>query len=436
MATSVVVPGCGSGCGRRQVADDRHRHDGQQSGGHDPALLVMLGQHGRDAAQHRHQREGAHAGHPAGGVLALQADQQAQQDGDAQLLKSRFHQGILAYSRLGGNSTSPNRQSQMGTGSVASMNTRVQERPPATVPVPFCDGPPACRGKRGTGTVAMTFPPILSRSAPRSQSPFFQSPARIGLREPPDGVRMVECRKSGRKRTYIQHAEAFIKIVPAVAADQNAARGAVEAARGTAGCHRGAGGLSRRGPSAARTREVDDGATAAGPGGRRLGPGGVSAVDRAEGVEGHATLPRPTRAAIRFRQATSTSPSANRRHPADWRDEPSGVGALAVAAVMAIWWLTPLAPVRVQQKVANAPTVSAGQRRPTGIDRGQRGEAHAVRSGSVLLTLRVRSGPHFSPVGEDRRQCDCLAGELVRRVCPVNPRPQHGEQVRRLLTLR
>ena len=40
----------------------------------------------------RNQRKGAHAGHPAGGVLPLQADQQAQQDGNPQLLKQRLHQ--------------------------------------------------------------------------------------------------------------------------------------------------------------------------------------------------------------------------------------------------------------------------------------------------------------------------------------------------------
>ena len=66
------------------------------------------------------------------------------------------------------------RQSQTGTGSVASMIMCMQTRLPATVPVPFCDGPPACREKRGTGTVAMTLFPMLPRFAPRSQSPFFR----------------------------------------------------------------------------------------------------------------------------------------------------------------------------------------------------------------------------------------------------------------------
>ena len=66
------------------------------------------------------------------------------------------------------------RQSQMGTGSVASMKMRIRMRPPATVPVPFCDGPSVCHGKMGTGTVAMTFLPILYKFAPRSQSPFFR----------------------------------------------------------------------------------------------------------------------------------------------------------------------------------------------------------------------------------------------------------------------
>ena len=47
-------------------------------------------------------------------------------------------------------------------------------RPPATVPVPFCDGPPACRGKRGTGTVAMTFLPMWYQRA-HGASPHFSA---------------------------------------------------------------------------------------------------------------------------------------------------------------------------------------------------------------------------------------------------------------------
>ena len=73
------------------MANDGYAHDRQQPGGHDPTLLVMVGQHGRDAAEDRNQREGPHAGHAAGGVFPLQADQQSEQDRNSQLLKHRLH---------------------------------------------------------------------------------------------------------------------------------------------------------------------------------------------------------------------------------------------------------------------------------------------------------------------------------------------------------
>ena len=46
------------------------------------------------------------------------------------------------------------RQSKMGTGSVASITACLGARSLATVPVPFFDGPPAQMRKRGTGSVA------------------------------------------------------------------------------------------------------------------------------------------------------------------------------------------------------------------------------------------------------------------------------------------
>ena len=49
------------------------------------------------------------------------------------------------------------------------------KRPPATVPVPFFDGPPL--RKKGTLAVAASFLLTQHRFAPRSQSPFSANPA-------------------------------------------------------------------------------------------------------------------------------------------------------------------------------------------------------------------------------------------------------------------
>jgi hypothetical protein len=66
----------------------------------------MDGEHGREAAEDCNQREGAQAGDAAGGVFALQAHQEAQQQCDSQLLKARFHQSKCStIRRMGGRET-------------------------------------------------------------------------------------------------------------------------------------------------------------------------------------------------------------------------------------------------------------------------------------------------------------------------------------------
>ena len=69
-------PNVGRGLG--EMPDDNQCHDTPQTGGHNPAFLKMDGQHGRNAAEYRDQREGAHAGDAGGGVFPLQSNQQAQ----------------------------------------------------------------------------------------------------------------------------------------------------------------------------------------------------------------------------------------------------------------------------------------------------------------------------------------------------------------------
>ena len=88
------------GARAEEMGNYRHGRDGDQAGGHDPTLLVVVGQDNRQAAQHGNQRKSAHAGHPTGRMLPLQTDQQSQQDGDSQLLKHWLHQAN--YSTKGG----------------------------------------------------------------------------------------------------------------------------------------------------------------------------------------------------------------------------------------------------------------------------------------------------------------------------------------------
>ena len=77
--------------GLNQMADNRDRHHPQHSGGDDPGVAHLGGQHGRDGAEDGNQREGSHSSEPTGGMLPLQSDQQAQQQRNSQLLKHRFH---------------------------------------------------------------------------------------------------------------------------------------------------------------------------------------------------------------------------------------------------------------------------------------------------------------------------------------------------------
>ena len=69
--------------------------------------------------------------------------------------------------------TARDRQSKIGTGSVASVKFHLAKSVSGDLPVPFFDGSrrPHLR-KKGTGTVAATFLPLPYRFAPRSQSRF------------------------------------------------------------------------------------------------------------------------------------------------------------------------------------------------------------------------------------------------------------------------
>ena len=71
------------------------------------------------------------------------------------------------------------------------------------------------------------------------------------------------------------------------------------------------------------------------------------------------------------------------------------------------------------------------QRRPAARN-STASRSATCRAGS--RRTRWSSDTHSLPQCEDHPKRNCLAGELVRRVCPANPRRKHGGQVRRLNT--